>query len=111
MRALVISSALLLTVLVPCVATAANWVRNPDQPNQWIDLESRKPDDEVIRFDVSLSTNSDTGAPSTAKDDLVIELLNCKSGKRIMILPMLDNDTRHLPTLSDDDPLFHLICG
>jgi hypothetical protein len=111
MRALILATAFLLAVFAPAAAWAASWVRNPDQPNQWIDLESRKPDDEVIRFTVSLSTNSDTGAPSTAADDVVIELLNCKSGKRIMILPMLDNDTRHLPTLSDDDPLFHLICG
>ena len=86
-------------------------MRNPDQPNQWIDLESRKHDDEVVRFDVSLSTDADTGNPSSAEDDLVIELLNCTSGKRVMILPMLDNATRQLPTLSHDSPLLRLICG
>ena len=55
--------------------------------------------------------DSDTGQPSTSEDDLVIELLNCDSGKRVMMLPMLDNETRHLPTLSQDDPLLKLICG
>ena len=95
----------------PSLASAANWVRNPDQPSQWINLDSRKHDEEVVRFDVSLSINADTGTPSTDEDDLVIELLNCTSGKRTMILPMLDNETRHLPTLSQDDPLLRLVCG
>jgi hypothetical protein len=101
----------LFCLAVPTVSWAAKWVRNPDQPNQWIDLESRKHDDEVVRFDVSLSTDADTGNPSTAEDDVVIELLNCTSGKRVMLLPMLDNETRHLPSLSQDDPLLRLICG
>ncbi len=92
-------------------AWAANWVRNPDQPSQWIDLDSRKNDEEVIRFNVSLSFDTDKGEPSTAEDDLVIELLNCSSGKRVMMLPMLDNETRTLPTLSQDNPLRRLICG
>ena len=96
---------------LPGAAVAAKWVRNPSQPSQWIDLDSRKHDDEVIRFNVSLSMDSDTGQPSTSEDDLVIELLNCDSGKRVMMLPMLDNETRHLPTLSQDDPLLKLICG
>ena len=100
-----------LALVVPTSAWAANWVRNPDQPSQWIDLDSRKHDDEVVRFNVSLSVDADTGTPSTAEDDLVIELLNCSSGKRVMVLPMLDNETRNLPTLSQDDPLFRLICG
>jgi hypothetical protein len=92
-------------------AWAANWVRNPDQPSQWIDLDSRKHDEEVVRFDVSLSFDTDKGVPSTADDDLVIELLNCSSGKRVMLLPMLDNETRTLPALSEDNPLRRLICG
>ena len=100
----------LLTVFAPASAWAANWVRNPDQPNQWIDLASRKHDDEIVRFDVSLGTDADSGAASTAQDDVVIELLNCKSGKRVMILPVLDNQTRHLPDLIQDDPLRRLIC-
>jgi len=41
----------------------------------------------------------------------VIELLNCTSGKRVMMLPMLDDQTRQLPTLSHDDPLLKLVCG
>jgi len=90
---------------------AAKWVRNPSQPSQWIDLDSRKHDDEVVRFTVSLGVDSDTGQPSTSDDDLVIELLNCESGKRVMMLPMLDNATRHLPTLSKSDPLFQVVCG
>ena len=97
--------------VVPAAAGAAQWVRNPNQPSQWIDLLSRKPDDEVMRFDISLSTNADTGQPSTADDDIVIELLNCSSGKRVMLLPMLDNQTRQLPTLAEDDPLRRLICN
>jgi hypothetical protein len=75
------------------------------------DLDSRKHDEEVVRFDVSLSVNADTGQPSNDEDDLVIELLNCTSGKRAMILPMLDNETRQLPALSQDDPLLRLVCG
>jgi len=94
----------------PTLAWAGQWVRNPDQPSQWIDLSSRKPDDDVTRFDVSLSMNADTGQPSTADDDLVIELLNCSSGRRVMLLPMLDSQTRQLPTLAEDDPLRRLIC-
>jgi hypothetical protein len=101
----------LLAALVPAAAQAENWVRNPEQPSQWIDLDSRKPDDEVMRFDVSLGSDGDTGAASTDTDDIVIELLNCQSGKRVMILPMLDNATRNLPTLSADSPLLQLICG
>ncbi len=100
----------LLAALVPTSVLAANWVRNPDQPSQWIDLASRKHDDEVVRFDVSLSTDADSGAPSTAQDDMVIELLNCTSGKSVMILPVLDNQTRHLRDLAQDDPLLRLIC-
>ena len=100
----------LLPMLVPTSLWAASWVRNPDQPSQWIDLASRKNDDEVVRFDVSLSTDADSSAPSTAQDDVVIELLNCTSGKRVMILPVLDNQTRHLPDLIQDDPLRQLIC-
>ncbi len=97
--------------LIPTSLWAAEWVRNPDQPNQWIDLSSRKHDDDVVRFDVSLGTDTDSGAASTATDDLAIELLNCVSGKRVMMLPMLDNQTRHLPDLGSDDPLRRLICG
>lgn len=105
----------LLIALAACVPTAAlarkaNWVPNPSAGGQWIDLDSRKNDDEVVRFDVSLSRD-DNGQPSTAQDDLVIELLNCENGTRVMILPMLDNNTRHLPTLSQDDPLRRLICN
>jgi len=100
-----------IAALLPTSLQAAQWLRNPDQPSQWIDLSSRKHDDEVVRFDVSLSTNADSGAPSTANDDLVIELLNCDNGKRVMMLPMLDNQTRHLPDLGRDDPLRRLICG
>ena len=111
MRALAVWFSVATFGLVPAFAGAAEWVRNPDQPSQWIDLSSRTPDDDVIRFNVSLSTDSDTGAASTAKDDVVIELMNCTSGKRTMILPMLDNDVRHLPTLGDNDPLRRLICG
>ena len=103
--------AAVLAGLAPVAAFAAQWVRNPDQPSQWIDLDSRKHDDEVVRFLVSLSTDKDTGQPSTTDDDVVIELVNCTSGKRVMLLPMLDNQTRHLPTLDDDDPLRRLICG
>jgi hypothetical protein len=98
-------------MLMPAPSWAAKWVRNPIQPSQWIDLDSRKADEEVIRFDVSLSVDPDTGEPSTAEDDLVIELLNCTSGKRVMLLPMLDNQTRQLPALSPGDPLLKLICG
>jgi len=94
---------------VPTLAQAAKWVPNPIQAGQWIDLDSRKHDDDVVRFDVSLSVD-DKGQPSTDQQDLVIELLNCDDGKRVMILPMLKNDTRHLPTLSQDDPLRRLIC-
>ena len=94
----------------PGFALAAKWVPNPSQPGQWIDLDSRKHDDEVIRFDVSLGVD-DNGQPSTSDDDRVIEIVNCESGKRVMVMPMLDNDTRHLPTLSQEDPLRKLICG
>jgi hypothetical protein len=108
-RTLIVTA--VIAALLPTTVFAANWVRNPDQPSQWIDLSSRKHDDEVVRFDVSLSTDADSGVPSTAKDDLAIELLNCDSGKRVMMLPMLDNQTRHLPDLGTDDPLRRLICG
>ncbi|MBI1211231.1 MAG: hypothetical protein GC190_07200 [Alphaproteobacteria bacterium] len=101
----------MICLAVPMVAQAAKWVRNPSQPGQWIDLDSRKHTEEVVSFKVSLSVDADTGQPSTADDDLVIELLNCIDGKRTMILPMLGNDTRALPTLSQDDPLMALICG
>jgi hypothetical protein len=95
----------------PGLAVAAKWVPNPSQPGQWVDLDSRKHDEEVVRFNVSMSTNADTGQPSTTDDDVVIEVLNCETGKRVMIMTMLDNDTRHLPTLSQDDPLLKLVCG
>jgi hypothetical protein len=98
-------------VTAPGLALAAKWVPNPSQPGQWIDLDSRKHDEEVVRFNVSLSTNSDTGQPSTSEDDVVIEVLNCESGKRVMIMTMLDNSPRTLPTLSHDDPLLRLVCG
>src|SRR5882757_5171150 len=91
-------------ISVPALALGAKWVPNPSQPGQWIDLDSRKHDDEVVRFDVSLGVD-DTGQPSTSDDDRVVEIINCESGKRVMVMPMLDNDTRHLPTLSQDDPL------
>ena len=105
----------LLIALVTCttstaIARAANWVPNPSAAGQWIDLDSRKSDDEVVRFNVSLSRD-DKGQPSTDEQDLVIEILNCENGNRVMVLPMLNNDTRHLPTLSQDDPLFRLICN
>ena len=107
--------ALLAACLLASPSWAAKWVPNPSQSGQWIDLDSRKAadptDPEVLRFDISLSVDPDTGQPSTEEDDLVIELLNCSSGKRLMLLPMLDNQTRNLPTLSQQDPLLKLICG
>ena len=96
---------------IPGLAVAAKWVPNPSQPSQWVDLDSRRHDDEVVRFNVSLSTNSDTGQPSTDDEDVVIEVLNCVSGKRVMIMTMLQNAPRTLPTLSHDDPLLKLVCG
>jgi hypothetical protein len=104
-----------LGMLVPAASSAAKWVANPSQAGQWIDLESRRPadptDPDVLRFDVSLAVDPDSGQPSTAEDDLVIEVVSCISGKRLMLMPMLDNQTRHLPTLPQGDPLLKLICG
>lgn len=102
-------------LLANAPAWAANWVRNPSQAGQWIDLDSRRPadptDPDVIRFDVSLATNPDSGQPSTDEDDLVIEVVSCVSGKRLMLMPMLDNQIRNLPGLSQNDPLLKLICS
>ena len=98
-------------LLLPTCLWAAQWARNPDQPGQWVDLSSRKHDDEVVHFNISLGTDSDSGQPSTTDDDLAVEILNCISGKRVMVMPMLGNQTRHLPDLGEDDPLRRLICN
>jgi hypothetical protein len=100
-----------LVATLPTTAWAAQWVRNPERPDQWIDLASRKHDDEIVRFDVSLGTDSERGTASTSPDDVAIELLNCVSGKRVLMLPMLDNQTRHLPDLPEGDALRTLVCG